>query len=72
MKKLGNRNYTLISMGVNTCGTFNPDEILGIFEEELYADEVNEIYKFLQWVHKNNLRFGRGNYEEMFTRFKNS
>jgi hypothetical protein len=72
MKKLGRRNYTLISNGVKTHGTFDPKEILYIFEEELYASQVDEIEQFLQWCHDNGKSFGHANYEDRFKEFKAS
>ena len=72
MKQLGARNYALISSGVNVYGTFNPEEIFFVFEEELYVNEATEIWNFLEWCHKNNKRFGRSNYENVFSEFKNS
>ena len=70
MRKLGIRNYTLISRGVKTHGTYNPDEILYLFEEELYAVQVKEIIAFLKWVHENNKTFGSGNYEQVFSEWR--
>jgi hypothetical protein len=72
MRKLGERNYLLISRGVNMLGTFNPDDIMFIFEEELYCNQYDEIYDFLTWVHANGKMFGRGNYEQVFKEFKQS
>ena len=70
MNKLGIRNYTLISQAVKSVGTFNPDEILFIFEEELYADEAIEIEAFLKWCHAIDKMFGSGNYEKCFYEFQ--
>lgn len=72
MKKLGNRNYKLIKSGVQAHGTYDPDEIMYFFEEELYVDEYDEVYDFLEWVHENDKPFGGGNYEEVFFEFKKS
>lgn len=66
MKKLGKRNYELICRGVKTIGSYNPDEIFFMFEEELYINQIEEIYNFLKWVHENNKCFGHGNYENVF------
>ena len=71
MKKLGRANYILISRGVGAGGTFNPKEIFYAFEEELYTNEYQEIWDFLEWCHNNNKQFGSGNYEERFAEFKN-
>lgn len=69
MKKLGLRNYLLISQGVNMAGTFDPNEIFFFFEERLYFSEANTIWNFLEWVHKNGETFGSGNYEQVFKKF---
>lgn len=72
MDKLGALNYSLISRGVKTHGSYDPNEIFYMFEEELYTDEVDEISDFLQWCHDNKKYFGHGNYEERFAEFKKS
>lgn len=70
MKKLGARNYSLISRGVKAMGNYNPDEIFFMFEEELYTNEYKEIEAFLKWCHTNGKMFGSGNYEQVFREFK--
>ena len=70
MKNLNERNYLLISSGVKMCGTFDPDEIFPVFEEQLYCHEVDEIYEFLKWCHENNKKFGSGNYNKVFKEYK--
>lgn len=69
LKKLGEKNYALISQGVKSVGSYDPGEILFIFEEQLYTDEVKDIIKFLTWMHENQKSFGSGNYEEVFKEF---
>jgi hypothetical protein len=71
MKKLGERNFKLISSGVKCLGSYDPDEIFSFFEERLYIDEADTIYNFLKWVHDNNLTFGSANYEIRFKEFLN-
>ena len=66
MTKLGDRNYTLISMGCKTTGTYEPDECLGPVEEQMYIEELPTIQAFLQWCHDTGKAFGHGNYEERF------
>ena len=72
MKKLGQRNYLLISQGVNMAGTYDPNEIFFYFEESLYINEAQTIFNFLEWVHKNGKFFGSGNYEVVFKEFLSS
>lgn len=66
MTKLGTRNYALISIGCKNTGTYEPDECLGIVEEQLYIEEIGQIRAFLQWCHDTGKAFGHGNYEERF------
>jgi len=70
MKKLGARNFELIRAGAETMGTFNPNEIMSLFEEHLYIHEAEDITNFLSWVHNNNTTFGSANYEEVFAEYK--
>ena len=69
MKKLGERNYLLISQGVKIFGTFDPDEIFCAFEEQLYCNEANKIHSFLKWCHNTGTKFGCGNYESVFSEY---
>ena len=71
MQRLGDRNYSLLSMAVKSTGTFNPKDVLPYVGEELYVDEIDEIEKFLQWMTDNGKTFGSGNYEEVFAEFRN-
>ena len=70
MDRLGDRNYALISRGVKTFGSYDPNEIIDYFAEELYIHEYDEIQDFLQWCHDNDKPFGHGNYEQRFAEFK--
>jgi hypothetical protein len=70
MKKLGVNNYNLISRGVKCMGTFDPNQIFCMFEEQLLMSEVDEIWNFLEWVHANDKTFGHGNYEAVFAEWK--
>jgi hypothetical protein len=72
MKKLGLRNYQLIASGVKMLGTYDPDEIFGVFIEDLLISQADTIEQFLRWVHENGKCFGSGNYEEVFAEFKKS
>jgi hypothetical protein len=80
MTELGDRNYALIVRGVKSCGSFDPNEILYMFEEQLYVHEADTIIDFLLWVHTgkqveihgmmmSERAFGSGNYEEKFQEF---
>lgn len=72
MKNLSQANYYLIKNAVNTEGTFNPDEIMYLFEEQLTSDQYDDIYSFLSWVDTNNKPFGSGNYKTVYKQYINS
>jgi len=80
MKKLGIRNFTIIVDAIKSEGSYDPSKIFCWFEEQLYIDEADTIYEFLQWIvdgemelrHGNEIPkrgFGHGNYEERFKQF---
>ena len=81
MKKLGERNYTLLSMGARTMGDW--EGAYSYVEEQMYVCEAREIYAFCEWLdahwkedEKNGVedwkRFsmGVGNYEKRFSQFQ--
>ena len=70
MKTLSSRLYGLIAEGVKMTGTYDPDETLPAFEEQLTIAECAEITGFLRWCHENGKAFGHGNYQERFAEFK--
>lgn len=86
MRKLGERNYAIISQGIKGTGTYDPQENFPWFEEQLYIDEVDTIWDFLEWCHAGGTTphphakgldlpirgFGHGNYEERFKEFLES
>lgn len=69
MKKLGARNYQIISQSIQHCG-FNEPEDAMMYEEEMYVDEVREIREFIQWLWETDRPFRRSNYEQRFAEFK--
>ena len=71
-KKLGQNNYLRIRGAVQCEGTYNPDEVIPHFFEELTHRQHEKIEQFLTWCHKNNKKFGWGNYEEVYTEFYNA
>ena len=72
MKRLGRLNYELVRSGVHTLGSYDPNEVFNYFGERLQMNQSQEIWDFLEWVHKNNKPFGDGNYEQVFAEFKAS
>ena len=70
-KKLSFHLYCLISEGVKTHGSYDPNEILYIFEENLTSAEYNTVVPFLSWVSQDskNRCFGSGNYESRYQEF---
>ena len=72
MKRLGARNFALIADAVRDMGSYDPEEILHLFEEQLYFYQSDTIVLFLKWVSedKENRGFGSGNYEKRFKEFR--
>lgn len=72
MHELGERNYALIVQGIKNAGTYDPNKIFFYFEEQLYVNEADQIWDFLEWVNEDKLRgFGNKTYEQRFTEFLN-
>jgi hypothetical protein len=69
MKKLGKRNFLLISLSMKTLGFHKPEDGM-MYEEQMYVHEGAEIWKFLEWLHKSGRPFGQINYEQRFKEFK--
>lgn len=71
MEKFLIYHYNMLSNAVKVSGTYNPEENMYQFEETLSVEECNIVFAFLDWLHKNNLAFGSGNYEERVSEFIN-
>ncbi|MBW3020188.1 hypothetical protein KY334_02750 [Candidatus Woesearchaeota archaeon] len=69
MHKLGERNYTLLSLSMKQCG-FKEIYDAMMYEEEWYVDEAQELMDFLEWLLKSKRPFGSSNYEQRFAEFK--
>lgn len=74
MKKLSKRIYELLRYAVSTEGSFDPNKILYLIEEDMTAKEVEAIEKFLNWVNEDvdNRCFGSGNYAVRFEEYLKS
>ena len=81
MKRLGERNYTLLRTGVRLSG--NWVDACYHAEEEMYVCEANEIFAFCEWLEakwkedekkgvEDWKRFSMGsrNYENRFSQFQ--
>jgi len=71
MKELGERNYTLITPCIRAEGTFDPNELFFMFEEQLYMDEADTIWDFLEWCHRENKSAENTDVYELFKEFIN-
>lgn len=67
---LSERTVTLIAKGLQVCGNHARDAYAYICEN-LYADEAKDVRDFLDYIEENDLSFGRFNYEELWSEFKN-
>jgi hypothetical protein len=54
---------------IRAKGTFNPDEIMFIFEETLTLTQAHVLWAFLGWVHLNNKPFNRTNAADVLADF---
>jgi len=64
--RLSDKLVTLIIRAVKTFGTYDPDRIMVLFEEDLDDREYTTASMFLRWVHVNGRTFGHGNVQEVF------
>lgn len=68
--QLSERLQSLIHRGVKTFGTYDPEEVIVLFEEELTLDELEAAKGFLGWVHENGKTFGRGNINKVWREYQ--
>ena len=59
----------MILDAVKTEGTYNPDEIMYLFEESLTFPQYRKISGFLRWVHQTGLKFGHGNIDVVYSNY---
>ena len=67
MKKLGDRNYILLSAGVKITGDW-----VGAYSyayEDIYVDEADILHSYCEWLEDTGKSMGWGNYEERFKEF---
>jgi hypothetical protein len=67
MKRLGERNYTLLSHAVKITG--NWVDAYFMIEEKLYVHEGSTIFRFCDWLDEEYIAMGHGNYEDRFATF---
>ena len=70
--QLSERLQGLIHQGVKTFGTYDPKEVVPLFEEELTLDELEAAQGFLGWVHENGKQFGWGNIDKVWREYQRS
>jgi len=68
MRTLSKRNQELISRGLKTCGR-SMDAYMYI-QEELYVDQAQTIYNFIEWLFKIDRPYGPANAQERWKEFK--
>jgi hypothetical protein len=67
-KKLSDKVATLIRSGVEMSGSFDPDNTLFYFEEQLTLEEVYQAHAFLTWVDSSGKTFGL-NIQDVYAEF---
>lgn len=74
MKKFSFRLFAIISSGVKATGSYNPDEIMPFFEEQLTFAEVKALEPFFRWIEEDRSHhsFGIGNYQQRYQEYLNT
>ncbi len=67
---LSDKLKTLLIMGVQQCGSYDPDEVFPYIEEQLTQTEYVVAACFLTWICQNKLTFGHANIDKRFKEFK--
>ena len=67
MNKLGDRNYSLLSMGAKMSGNWVDAYLYG--EEQFYYNEAVVLYDYCEWLENTGKSMGWGNYEERFKEY---
>ena len=71
-QSFGSHLYSVVSRACKACGTYDPEELMPYFEEEVTNEEYDKSYAFLKWCYDENKPFGHSNYEEVYAEFRNS
>lgn len=72
MKKLNRFHKHILIDAVKTTGSYNPDDSMFIFEENITPNEYYVLRCFLSFIHENKLGFGSGNIDSRFEEFKSA
>lgn len=68
--KLGSVPYLFIEIAVKQTGTFDPEKVMPVIEQNLTPEAYDEIKAFLSWLHTNGRTIGHGNYEAVYAEYK--
>jgi len=60
--------YQLIR-SVKTCGSYHPDDLMYMIEEDMTPESYDKVYGFLSWLTDNDRKFGHGNIDEVFREY---
>jgi len=63
--------YALLE-GPKICGSYEPEEVLGSFEEGMTAKEYEDAENFLAWIVFKNYTYGHGNLQDRWDEFLSS
>ena len=74
MKKLGKRNFMLMSLSLKMCGWWDGPSGAMMYEEQMYVSEAKELWAFAEFLYANQdtVSFGPINYEQAFKQFKSA
>lgn len=62
----------LVLNAVKTTGSYDPDESMFLFEEQLTPREARNIRAFMTWVHLTGRKFGTANLSSTYQEFLKS
>jgi hypothetical protein len=69
MDKLGERNAYMISHAMKSVG-YDAEDIIAYTIEDMFANEVIELCKFIRWICKERIPCTEHTMEEVFEGFK--
>ena len=69
MTKLTGQIEQMLLEAVRICGTYEPNEVIGHFEENLTKAQYATVFNFLEWCDHHDVTFGRGNIQAVYAEF---
>lgn len=61
--------FFLMLGAIQTTGSYDPEENMVYFQEQMTADEYSVVEAFLKWVHEMDFTFGDANYKGILKQY---